>query len=98
MFDLRVLIQAAEELEMFSATTSRLASLIAEVEWDLEENVEVIALDQSFSIDHPLEILIDGAGTGSSSDSAFTDFSVFTDCGRISLGGAMQQADRIDSQ
>lgn len=41
----------------------------------------MIALDQSFSIDFPLIITIDGV-SNSSSDSTFTDSQSFTDCGR----------------
>jgi Flp pilus assembly pilin Flp len=44
----------------------------------------MIALDQSFSIDFPLIITIDGV-SNSSSDSSFVDSQAFTDCGRTLL-------------
>ena len=43
----------------------------------------MLALDQSFRIDFPLEIQVhDGNMSGGSSDSQFTDAFQFVDCGR----------------
>ena len=41
-----------------------------------------LAVDQSYSIDFPLEIVIDGDSTEGSSDSSFVDSAVYADCGR----------------
>lgn len=40
------------------------------------------ALDGSYTIDFPLVFVIDGVGTGGSSDSGFTDAIAYTDCTR----------------
>jgi Flp pilus assembly pilin Flp len=45
----------------------------------------MLALDQSFSIDFPLEVLIhDGNPSGSGSNSGFTDSADYVDCDRAS--------------
>jgi len=41
-----------------------------------------VAVDQSYSIDFPLEILIDGDSVVGASDSDFTDEAVYSDCER----------------
>lgn len=43
----------------------------------------MLALDQSFSIDFPLELTVD-VPIGGGSDSGFTDAAEFTDCDRAS--------------
>jgi hypothetical protein len=45
----------------------------------------MLALDQSYSIDFPLEVIVHTDTTGSgASDSSFLDAAVFVDCGRVS--------------
>ena len=45
----------------------------------------MLALDQSFSIDFPLQVTVhDQQDSGSGSDSGFTDSAQFGDCGRTS--------------
>lgn len=51
----------------------------------------MVAVDNSFTIDFPLSILIDGVQIGGASDSRFTDFAVYQDCDRAS-GGPDQAA------
>jgi Flp pilus assembly pilin Flp len=45
----------------------------------------MLALDQSYTIDFPLEVIVHTATTSSASDSAFTDAFVYTDCDRTDL-------------
>ena len=42
----------------------------------------MLALDQSYTIDFPLEVVVHAATTSGSSDSSFTDALAFTDCAR----------------
>src|SRR5436190_23811917 len=42
----------------------------------------MLSLDQSFTIDFPLNIDVHTLDTTSASDSSFTDALIFTDCGR----------------
>jgi hypothetical protein len=44
----------------------------------------MLALDQSYTIDFPLDLDVHVTDNTSASDSAFTDAAVFTDCGRTS--------------
>ncbi len=44
----------------------------------------MLALDQSYTIDFPLEVSVHTTSTSSSSDSAFTDAAAYTDCDRTS--------------
>jgi Flp pilus assembly pilin Flp len=43
-----------------------------------------VAIDQSYSIDFPLEISIDGDSLEGATDSGFEDDAVYADCGRTS--------------
>lgn len=43
-----------------------------------------VAVDQSYSIDFPLEIVIGSESMEGSTDSSFTDTAVYADCGRLS--------------
>ena len=42
----------------------------------------MLALDQSYTIDFPLEVIVHAPTTSSASDSSFTDALAFTDCSR----------------
>jgi Flp pilus assembly pilin Flp len=42
----------------------------------------MLALDQSYTIEFPLEVVVHAPTTSSASDSSFTDALAFTDCGR----------------
>ena len=42
----------------------------------------MLALDQSFTITFPLQVLVHASTTSSSSDSSFTDAAAYQDCGR----------------
>ena len=53
----------------------------------------MLALDGSFSIDLPLEITLDGVSVGGASDSRYTDFASFEDCGRSGLTGQASLTD-----
>ena len=59
----------------------------------------MMAVDQSYTVEHPLGILVhvDSATPSGSSDSAFIDVAVYLDCGRVSGGipdqGASDDAD-----
>jgi len=44
----------------------------------------MLALDQSYTIDFPLQVVVHAATTSSASDSGFTDAASYTDCGRTS--------------
>jgi hypothetical protein len=44
----------------------------------------MLALDQSYTIDFPLNVDVHTTDTTSASDSSFTDAFSFTDCGRTS--------------
>jgi hypothetical protein len=44
----------------------------------------MLALDQSYTIDFPLQVVVHTATTSSASDSAFTDAALYTDCSRTS--------------
>lgn len=46
----------------------------------------MVALDQSFTIDFPLDIDVHTVDPSSASDSAFTDALIYTDCGRVIIG------------
>src|SRR5262247_1151226 len=43
----------------------------------------MLALDQSYTIDLPLQVQVHAPSTSAASDSAFVDAFLFTDCGRI---------------
>jgi Flp pilus assembly pilin Flp len=43
----------------------------------------MLALDQSYTIDDPLQVQVHAATTSAASDSSFVDAMLFTDCGRI---------------
>ncbi len=53
----------------------------------------MMALDQSFTIDFPLMVTIDGVG-GRGNDSAYTDSAAFTDCDRVF--GPLGQGHSVD--
>ncbi len=42
----------------------------------------MLALDQSFTISFPLEVIVHASTTSSASDSSFDDAAVYIDCGR----------------
>jgi Flp pilus assembly pilin Flp len=44
----------------------------------------MLALDQSYTIDFPLQVIVHAATTSSASDSSFTDALIYTDCSRTS--------------
>ncbi|ADB15770.1 hypothetical protein Psta_1087 [Pirellula staleyi DSM 6068] len=54
----------------------------------------MLALDQSYTIDFPLEVIVHAPTTSTASDSAFVDAFTFTDCGRNS---AADQAGQVPS-
>ncbi len=49
MIDVRALVSEAQELEPLPASTTRLASLVAQPEWDLDEIVAAISFDQALA-------------------------------------------------
>ena len=46
----------------------------------------MVALDQSFTIDFPLNLDVHTTDPSSSSDSSFTDAFIYTDCARVDIG------------
>lgn len=46
----------------------------------------MVALDQSFTIDFPLNVDVHTVDPSSASDSAFTDALIYTDCDRVDIG------------
>ena len=46
----------------------------------------MVALDQSFTIDFPLNVDVHTDDPSSASDSSFTDELIYTDCGRVEIG------------
>ena len=57
----------------------------------------MLALDQSYTIDFPLNVDVHTVDATAASDSAFTDFAVYTDCGRTSVNGGPNQAAQFDA-
>ena len=66
----------------------------------------MLALDDSYTIDYPLQITvdIDGAGAafspqtlGGGSNSGFIDRALFEDCTRITIGSVIQQQAELDT-
>jgi Flp pilus assembly pilin Flp len=51
----------------------------------------MLALDQSYTIDFPLAVLVHTSSTSSASDSSFIDALIYVDCGRTSLVGQSPQ-------
>jgi Flp pilus assembly pilin Flp len=47
----------------------------------------MLALDQSYTICFPLEIIVHAPDCGAASDSAFTDAAFYEDCGRVNFPG-----------
>jgi Flp pilus assembly pilin Flp len=47
----------------------------------------MLALDQSYTIDFPLAVLVHTSSTSSASDSAFIDALIYVDCGRTTFVG-----------
>ncbi len=47
----------------------------------------MLALDQSYTICFPLEIIVHAPDCGAASDSSFTDAAFYEDCGRVFLPG-----------
>ena len=45
----------------------------------------MLALDQSYTIDNPLAVVVHADTTSAASDSAFTDAFRFSDCGRLGV-------------
>jgi Flp pilus assembly pilin Flp len=54
----------------------------------------MLALDQSYTIDFPLEVIVHTDITSGSSDSSFIDQADYTDCGR--LDGPLGQPEETD--
>ena len=52
----------------------------------------MLALDQSFTIQHPLYVEVHAVTTSAASDSAFTDIATYSDCTRTAFQGATQGA------
>lgn len=46
----------------------------------------MVALDQSFTIDFPLNVDVHTVDPSSASDSSFTDALIYTDCDRVLIG------------
>ena len=44
------------------------------------------SLDQSYTIDFPLDVDVHTVDPSSASDSSFTDALIYTDCGRVIIG------------
>jgi hypothetical protein len=59
----------------------------------------MLALDQSYTIDFPLEVEVHAPTTSSASDSSFTDALLYTDCLRTTtpIGQVPQFVEDIDS-
>ena len=53
----------------------------------------MLALDQSYTIDFPLNIDVHTTDSSSASDSRFIDAAVYADCGRASFAGQGAQTD-----
>jgi Flp pilus assembly pilin Flp len=52
----------------------------------------MLALDQSYTIDFPLAVLVHTANTSSASDSSFVDALIYVDCGRTPFVGQDPQS------
>ena len=57
----------------------------------------MLALDQTYTIDFPLQVLVHTNSTSSSSDSAFNDELDYTDCERTTAPQGQGLVDDIDS-
>ena len=59
----------------------------------------MLALDQSYTIDFPLQVQVHAPTTSSASDSSFTDALIYSDCGRTTLpiGQVPQFVEDVDS-
>ena len=55
----------------------------------------MVAVDQSFTIDFPLNVDVHTTDPSSASDSAFTDAAFYADCSRVEIGpiDQLQQTD-----
>ncbi len=51
----------------------------------------MLALDQSYTIDFPLAVLVHTSSTSSASDSSFIDALIYVDCGRTTFAGQTPQ-------
>ena len=51
----------------------------------------MLSLDQSYTIDFPLNIDVHTVDATAASDSSFTDFLIYTDCGRVTIQGSVNQ-------
>lgn len=56
----------------------------------------MLALDQSYTIDFPLEVVVHAPTTSGASSSAFLDAAFFLDCGRVNIIG-QDQAIQVDA-
>lgn len=56
----------------------------------------MLAVDQSYTIDFPLNVDVHVADASSSSDTAFTDAAAYTDCTRLGFPGQPEEID-VDS-
>ena len=57
----------------------------------------MLALDQSYTIDFPLNVDVHTVDASSASDSAFTDALIYTDCARTTLPVGQAAALDVDS-
>lgn len=57
----------------------------------------MLALDQSYTIAFPLEVIVHAPTTSSSSDSSFTDAAAYTDCDRTSSPPGQGPETDVDS-
>ncbi|MFO0885709.1 MAG: hypothetical protein U0894_16240 [Pirellulales bacterium] len=57
----------------------------------------MLALDQSYTIDYPLNNDVHTVDATTAADSAFVDVAVFTDCDRTTLPQNQQQPAQIDA-
>lgn len=57
----------------------------------------MLALDQSYTIDQPLNNDVHITDATTAADSGFVDAEVFTDCGRTTLSGGVQQITLVDA-
>ncbi len=57
----------------------------------------MLALDQSFTITFPLEVIVHASTTSSSSDSSFTDAAQYQDCTRNTVPAGQPGLDDVES-
>ena len=55
----------------------------------------MLALDQSYTIDDPLAVIVHAETTSAASDSEFIDAAIYIDCGRVNAPN--QQGTQVDA-